>query len=166
VRGCYPHAQPQSWRATPCHLPATAYSIYLQLTSIAGGRSIIRNPRTRHAVGTGTPPNMVSVPSMKTKAKLKGTCKMSCRNWETSVIQINHLSYTVLEVTMSGTLGIFPFLINSKTKYPLDISHDLLSMEQPVHSPQPKKNNILSPRRILICLVVLMLLPVRVFVRL
>jgi hypothetical protein len=27
---------------------------YKQLTCIAGGRSTIRNPRTRHAVGTGT----------------------------------------------------------------------------------------------------------------
>jgi hypothetical protein len=45
-----------SWRATPCYLSAAAYSIYSQLTSIAGGRSSIRNPRTRHAVGTGIPP--------------------------------------------------------------------------------------------------------------
>jgi hypothetical protein len=31
--------QPPSWRATPCYLSATAYSIYSQLTSIAGGHS-------------------------------------------------------------------------------------------------------------------------------
>jgi hypothetical protein len=46
------------WRTTPCRLSAAAYSIYSQLTSIAGGRSSIRNPKTRHAVGTGIPPNM------------------------------------------------------------------------------------------------------------
>jgi hypothetical protein len=34
----------------PCRLSATAY---LQLPSIFGGRSSIRNPRTRHAVVTG-----------------------------------------------------------------------------------------------------------------
>jgi hypothetical protein len=59
VRGCKPHGQPPSWKATPYCLSTTAYSIYLQLTSISGGRSSIRNPRTRHAVGTGTPRNMV-----------------------------------------------------------------------------------------------------------
>jgi hypothetical protein len=32
-----PHAQPPSWRTTPCRLSATAYSIYLQLSSISGG---------------------------------------------------------------------------------------------------------------------------------
>jgi hypothetical protein len=45
-----------SWRTTPCYLSTTAYSIYSQLMSIAGGRSSIRNPRTRHAVGTETLP--------------------------------------------------------------------------------------------------------------
>jgi hypothetical protein len=59
VKGCYPHAQPPSGRTTPYRLSAAAYSIYLQLTSIAGGCSSILNPRTRHAVVTGTPPNMV-----------------------------------------------------------------------------------------------------------
>jgi hypothetical protein len=44
----------------PCYLSATAYSIYSQLTCISGGRSSIRTPRTSHAVGTGTPPNMVT----------------------------------------------------------------------------------------------------------
>jgi hypothetical protein len=37
VRGCRPHAQPSSWRTTPCRLSATAYSIYSQLPSAAGG---------------------------------------------------------------------------------------------------------------------------------
>jgi hypothetical protein len=36
-----------SWRTTPCRLSATAYSIYSQLLSISGGRSSIRNLRTR-----------------------------------------------------------------------------------------------------------------------
>jgi hypothetical protein len=34
VRSCYHLAQAQSWMTTPCWLPATAYSIYLQLHSI------------------------------------------------------------------------------------------------------------------------------------
>jgi hypothetical protein len=42
----------------PCRLSAAAYSIYSQLTSIAGGRFSIRNPRPRHAVGAGTPPSV------------------------------------------------------------------------------------------------------------
>jgi hypothetical protein len=50
-----PTPNPLSRRTTPCFLSATAYSIYSQLTSISGGRSSIRNPRTRHAVGTGIP---------------------------------------------------------------------------------------------------------------
>jgi hypothetical protein len=50
VKGCYPHAQPPSWRTIPYCLSAAAYSIYSQLTSIAGGRSSIHNPRTLHAV--------------------------------------------------------------------------------------------------------------------
>jgi hypothetical protein len=40
-------------------LSAAAYSIYLQLPSITGGCSSIRNPRTRLAVVTGNLPNMV-----------------------------------------------------------------------------------------------------------
>jgi hypothetical protein len=59
VRGCRPHAQPPSWRTTPCRLSATAYSIYSQLPSISGGLPSIRNLRTRHAVVTRNPPNMV-----------------------------------------------------------------------------------------------------------
>ena len=39
---------------TLCRLSATAYSIYSQLSSVSGGRSSIRNLRTRHAVATGT----------------------------------------------------------------------------------------------------------------
>jgi hypothetical protein len=38
----------------PCRLSATAYSMYSQLPSITGGRSSIRNLRTRHAVVTGS----------------------------------------------------------------------------------------------------------------
>jgi hypothetical protein len=37
VRSCQHHAQPPSWRTTPCRLSATAYSIYLQPPSISGG---------------------------------------------------------------------------------------------------------------------------------
>jgi hypothetical protein len=54
VKGCYPHAQPPSWRTTHCRLSAAAYSIYAQLPSVAGRCSSIRNPRTCHAVVTGT----------------------------------------------------------------------------------------------------------------
>jgi hypothetical protein len=53
ARGCWPHAQPLSWRTTPW-LSAAAYSMYSQITSITGGRPSIRDPRTRHAVVTGT----------------------------------------------------------------------------------------------------------------
>jgi hypothetical protein len=38
----------------PCHLSATAYSIYLQPPSIAGDRSSIRNMKTPQAVVTGS----------------------------------------------------------------------------------------------------------------
>jgi hypothetical protein len=54
VKVYYPHAQPRIWRTTPYRLSVAAYSIYSQLPSIAGGRSSIRNPRTLHAVVTGT----------------------------------------------------------------------------------------------------------------
>jgi hypothetical protein len=54
MRTCQHLAQPPSWRTTPCRLSATAYPMYSQLPSISGGRSSIRNPRTRHAVVTGT----------------------------------------------------------------------------------------------------------------
>jgi hypothetical protein len=47
-----------SWRTTPCRLSATAYSIYSQLPSVAGGLPSIRNLRTRHAVVTRDQPNM------------------------------------------------------------------------------------------------------------
>jgi hypothetical protein len=49
-----PTLNPPSWWTIPCRLSAVAYSIYSQLTSIAGGRSSIRNLRTRHLVVTGT----------------------------------------------------------------------------------------------------------------
>jgi hypothetical protein len=49
-----PPPQPLTWRTTPCRLSTTAYSVYSQLSSISGGRSSIRNLRTRHAVVTGT----------------------------------------------------------------------------------------------------------------
>jgi hypothetical protein len=49
-----PRPNPPSWRTTPCRLSATAYSKYSQLSSISGGRSSIRNLRTRHAVVIGT----------------------------------------------------------------------------------------------------------------
>jgi hypothetical protein len=47
VRGCWPHAQPPSWRTAPCLLSAAAYSIYSQLTSSAGGR--LFNPQPEDA---------------------------------------------------------------------------------------------------------------------
>jgi hypothetical protein len=54
VRGCWPHAQPPSWRTTPCRLSATAYSIYSQLPSVPGGLPSTHNLRTRHAMVTRT----------------------------------------------------------------------------------------------------------------
>jgi hypothetical protein len=59
VRGCWPHAQPPSWKTTPCRLSATAYSIYSQLLSVPGGLTSIHNLRMHHAVVTRGPPNMV-----------------------------------------------------------------------------------------------------------
>jgi hypothetical protein len=57
ARSCKPHAQPPSWRTSPCRLSGTAYSIYWQLPSISGDRvSSIRNLRTHHAVVTRDPP--------------------------------------------------------------------------------------------------------------
>jgi hypothetical protein len=52
------HAQPPSWRTTPCQLSATSYSIHSQLPSVPGELPSIRNLRTRHAVVTRDPPNM------------------------------------------------------------------------------------------------------------
>jgi hypothetical protein len=46
--------KPSSCTTTPCRLSATPYILYSQLPSISGGRSSIRNLRTRHAVVTGT----------------------------------------------------------------------------------------------------------------
>jgi hypothetical protein len=57
VRGCYTNAQPPNWKTTPCRLSGSAYSMHLQPSSIAGGRSSIRIPRKRHAVVTREPPN-------------------------------------------------------------------------------------------------------------
>jgi hypothetical protein len=56
-----PHSNTQrtSWRTIRCSLSTAAYSTYSQLPSIAGGRPSIGNPRTRHAVLTRNPPNMV-----------------------------------------------------------------------------------------------------------
>ena len=54
ARSCEHLAQPPSWRTTSCRLSTTAYSIYSQLSLHIGGRSSIRNLRTRHAVLTGT----------------------------------------------------------------------------------------------------------------
>jgi hypothetical protein len=51
---CKPHTQHPNWRTTPCRLSADAYSVYLQLPSIAGCRCSIRNLRTSHAVVTVT----------------------------------------------------------------------------------------------------------------
>jgi hypothetical protein len=58
LRGCYPHAQPPSWRTTPCRLSATVYSIYSQLPPVSGGLPSIRNLRTCHAVATRNLPNI------------------------------------------------------------------------------------------------------------
>jgi hypothetical protein len=38
ARNFQPHAQPSSWKTTACQLSTTAYSIYLQVPSIPGGR--------------------------------------------------------------------------------------------------------------------------------
>jgi hypothetical protein len=66
VRGCRPHAQPQSWRTTPCRLSATAYSIYSQLLSVPRGLPSIRNLRTHDAVVTRDPPNVEFKHSLRT----------------------------------------------------------------------------------------------------
>jgi hypothetical protein len=44
VRTCLPHAQHPSWRTTHCRLSVTAYSIYLQIPSISGGRLLHPQP--------------------------------------------------------------------------------------------------------------------------
>jgi hypothetical protein len=38
MRNLIPHAQPSSWRTTPCRVSVTAYSVYSQLPSVSGGR--------------------------------------------------------------------------------------------------------------------------------
>jgi hypothetical protein len=55
---CQPHTQPPSWRTTPCRLCVTAYSIYLHLPSIPGGRLLHPQPETRHDVVTRDLPTM------------------------------------------------------------------------------------------------------------
>jgi hypothetical protein len=54
VNGFKHHIQPPSGKTTPRRLSAAAYSIYLQLPSLAGGCSSMRNLRTCHAMVTGT----------------------------------------------------------------------------------------------------------------
>jgi hypothetical protein len=44
VKSCKHHAQPTSWRTTPCWLSVTAYSIDLQLPSKSGVRLFIPQP--------------------------------------------------------------------------------------------------------------------------
>jgi hypothetical protein len=55
---CKPHAKPPSWRTAHRRLSADAYSMYLQLLTIAGGYPTIHNLRTCHTVVTRDPPNM------------------------------------------------------------------------------------------------------------
>jgi hypothetical protein len=55
VRGCFPHAQPPSWRITPYRLSATAYSVHSQLSSVPGRLPSIHNLRTHHAMVTRPP---------------------------------------------------------------------------------------------------------------
>jgi hypothetical protein len=47
---------------TPCRLPTATYSMYSQLTSITGSRPSIHDPRTRHAVVTGSHQIWASTP--------------------------------------------------------------------------------------------------------
>jgi hypothetical protein len=61
VRGFQPHAQPPSWKTTPCRLSATAYSIYSQQPSVHGGLPSIHNLRMHHVVVTRDPPNMAAL---------------------------------------------------------------------------------------------------------
>jgi hypothetical protein len=54
VRSCYYLAQNPSWRTTTCRLSTTVYSKIFAATLHIGGRSSIRNLKTRQAVVTGT----------------------------------------------------------------------------------------------------------------
>jgi hypothetical protein len=47
--------QPPSWRATPCQLSATAYSIYSQLPSISGGHLLYSQPEDASCRGDKGP---------------------------------------------------------------------------------------------------------------
>jgi hypothetical protein len=47
----YPHAQPPSWRTTPCLLSATAYSMYSQLPSKTGDRLLHPQPEDAPCLG-------------------------------------------------------------------------------------------------------------------
>jgi len=55
VRGCYPHAQPSSWRTTPSQLSATACSVYSQLPSISGGLLLHPQPEVVPCCGDKEP---------------------------------------------------------------------------------------------------------------
>jgi hypothetical protein len=44
VRSCWHHAQPPSWRTTPCRLSTTAYLIYSKLPCISGSRLLHPQP--------------------------------------------------------------------------------------------------------------------------
>jgi hypothetical protein len=68
VKGCWPHAQDQAGGPPLVVCPQL-------ITSIAGGHFSIHNPRMRHAVVTGTPPNMgIFQTQYKLIVKLK--CKL------------------------------------------------------------------------------------------
>jgi hypothetical protein len=44
VRSCESHAQPSSWKTTPCRLFAIAYSVFSQLPSMSGDRQLHPQP--------------------------------------------------------------------------------------------------------------------------
>jgi hypothetical protein len=50
-----------SWRPTPCRLPATAYSVYLQLPSISGGHLLYPQPEDAPCRGENGPTERVNV---------------------------------------------------------------------------------------------------------
>jgi hypothetical protein len=59
VRRCKPHAQPPSWRTTPVGCPRLLIQYIRSCPPKLEGVSSIRNLRTRHAVVTRDPHNMV-----------------------------------------------------------------------------------------------------------
>ena len=80
---CQHLAQPPSWSTSPCRLSATAYSIYSQLPSRSGGRSSIRNLRTRHAVVTGTDLSLTyCVTRKKPRLHLSPMCLLAATHQE------------------------------------------------------------------------------------